>query len=40
MAGLLSISEPDATQPTDVATQPDTINSDFFGQSSHRRNSN
>ena len=30
MAGLLSISEPDATQPTDVATQPDTTNSDFL----------
>jgi len=30
MAGLLSISEPDATQPTDIATQPDTTNSDFL----------
>jgi len=30
MAGLLSISEPDATQPTNVATQPDTTNSDFL----------
>ncbi|QOD12455.1 biotin synthase BioB [Psychrobacter sp. 28M-43] len=30
MAGLLSISEPDATQPTDVATQPDTTKSDFL----------
>ncbi len=30
MAGLLSISEPDATQPTDVATQPDTTNGDFL----------
>ena len=30
MAGLLSISEPDATQPTDVATQPNATNSDFL----------
>ena len=30
MAGLLSISEPDATQPTDLATQPDATNSDFL----------
>ena len=30
MAGLLSISEPDATQSTDVTTQPDTANTDFL----------
>ncbi|MGB6924900.1 biotin synthase BioB [Psychrobacter sp.] len=30
MAGLLSISEPDATQPTDLATQPDATKSDFL----------